>query len=446
MSDDAHRLPPQNAKAEMSVIGSLLLDNERIGDVARILEPRDFHAPDHRCVYAAILAMADTAAPIDVVTLSDALSKTGDLERLGGADHLVTLLESVPSAANAEYYANIVRAAAVRRELIHTGGDIVRGGYDLATPVLEAVEHAERAVLALSQRQAGADDITLGGVLSDVYESIGVPQWGLRTHYDELDKLTFGLSRGDYWLLGARPSMGKTSLALCVAGHVACPKWGGGAEPAGVLFFTLEMSRRQLVQRLLCSYSGVHASNLRHGGTYLCESDREALRSAAKVLADAPMWIDDQAGSDLRRLTSSARRLAMRERLGLVVVDYLQLMRGTRSENRQQEITEISGGLKALARELDVPVLALSQLSRQTESRDGHVPRLGDLRESGSLEQDADVVLLLYREEHYRPGERVGEADVYVAKARNGPTGKVTLRWNAACTRFEEFVNQEDAR
>jgi len=449
LTDRAERLPPQNHKAEMSVLGSMLLDNEVIADVARILKQNDFYAPDHQIVYDAMLGLFDEGQPIDVLLLGDALHKTNDLERIGGPDFLVTLLESVPSAANAEYYANIVRRNALRRGLIHACTEISRDSFDGSVDTDTLLDKAQAEIFAITQDDKFADAAPISDILKEIFQDIdsisGQRITGLQTHFKDLDDLTCGFQKSDLIIVAARPSMGKTTFALNISCRVAMGGWATPdpelAKP--VLIFSLEMSKPVVARNLLCGYAKVDAHRLRRG--LLPHDEIQALTMKAGDLYEAGIYIDDTPGLSLRDLRTRARRLKMKvPELSLVVIDYLQLMEGPRSDNRQQEISTISRGLKALARELDVPVVALSQLSRATESREGHVPRMSDLRESGAIEQDADVIILLYREEQYNPGARPGEADLIIAKQRNGPTGKVTATFLRQFLRFEDYLQQEN--
>jgi len=445
------RLPPQNLEAETAVLGSMLLDNEIIPDVAHLLRKHHFYSPDHQTIFEATLDLFDDGRPIDLVILTDALKQRGDLERVGGPAFLVSLLEAVPSAANAEYYAHIVRDAALRRHLIHACTEIARDSHDGSIDTDALLDKAQQEVFGLSQGDQIADATAVRDVLQEVFRDIdsmsGERISGLRTYFHDLDDLTCGLQPSELIIIAARPSMGKTTLALNIAGRVAMGGWHRPDPDATVpvLIFSLEMAKPVLARNILCGYAKVDAHRLRRG--LLPPEEINALATKAGQLYEAQIYIDDTPGLSLRDLRTRARRMKMKvPALGLIIIDYLQLMEAAgRSENRQQEISLISRGLKALARELEVPVIALSQLSRQTESREGHVPRMSDLRESGALEQDADLIVLLYREEHYNPGARPGEADLMVVKQRNGPTGTVTVTFLRQFLRFEDFLQQEQA-
>jgi replicative DNA helicase len=447
-STAADRLPPQNLKAETAVLGSLLLDNQTIVDVAGFLRKADFYSPDHQLIYDAILKLSDQGQPVDTLLLADALSQGGALERIGGVDTLVGLLESVPSAANAEHYAHVVHQAALRRQLIHACTEIARDSYDGSITTEELLDKSQAAIFAVSQGDQFAEAARVSDILEVVFKDIdsGAKDriTGHRTYFRELDDLTCGFQPSDLIIIAARPSMGKTTLALNIAGRVAMGDWHRPNPEAGkpVLLFSLEMSKPVIARNLLCGYANVNAHRLRRG--LLPIEEVNALTTKAGDLYEAPIYIDDTPGLSLRDLRTRARRLKISEPdLAMVFVDYLQLMEQRGAENRQQEISMISRGLKALARELNVPVVALSQLSRATESREGHIPRMSDLRESGSIEQDADVIILLYRAEQYSPGERPGEADLIVAKQRNGPTGTVRATFLRDRLRFEDYVQPE---
>ncbi|MFP4055905.1 MAG: replicative DNA helicase [Candidatus Brocadiia bacterium] len=444
----ADRLPPQNLEAETAVLGSMLLDNHTIADVAQILKKGDFYSPDHQILFETIVDLFDQGQPVDPVILADSLRQSDQLEQVGGTDLLVSLLESVPSAANAEHYALIVRQAAVRRKLIHACTEIMRNSYDGSLSPEELLDRAQAEIFGVSQGDQFAEAAAVRDVLQEIFEDIESIRenriTGLRTYFHELDDLTCGLQPSDLIIVAGRPSMGKTTFALNVAGRVAMGDWNRPNREEGrpVLVFSLEMSKPVIARNLLCGYAKVDAHRLRRG--LLPREEINALTVKAGDLYEAHVYIDDTPGLSLRELRTRARRMKMTvPDLSMVVVDYLQLMEERGAENRQQEISIISRGLKALARELNVPVIALSQLSRATESREGHVPRMSDLRESGSLEQDADLIVLLYRPEHYNPNDRPGEVDLIVAKQRNGPTGIVKATFLRNFLRFEDYLEPE---
>lgn len=434
------RLPPQAIEAERSVLGSLLLDAEAIIKVADTLRTEDFYRPDHKAIYEAILALFEHRRAIDVVTLTEHLESTKQLETAGGASVIASLTGSVPSAANAEHYAQIVHEKGVLRRLIRTAGAITQLGYQEDRPVDELVDEAERMMFEVSQQSVMAKFEPVKDILTraferieDLHEHKGKTR-GVPTGFAELDNLLSGLQNSDLVIIAARPSMGKTSFALNIAHHAAV------THKAPIGFFSLEQSKDQLVDRLIAGEANVDSWKLRTGN--LANEDFERLNYAMGVLADAPLFIDDQPNMTVMEVRTKARRLQLEHGLAMVVVDYLQLMQGrqTRDNNRVQEISDISRGLKGLARELNVPVVALSQLSRGVEQRPDHRPVLSDLRESGSIEQDADVVMFLYREDYYNPDtENKNIAKVLVRKHRNGPVGEIDLFFMAAQTKFRSI-------
>ena len=442
------RLPPQNLDAEIAVLGSMLIDNQTIPEVAQFLRKVDFYSPDHQVIYETMVGLSDQSKPVDLVLLTEALRQREALDRVGGANYLVSLLERVPSAANAEYYAAIVRQASLRRRLIHACTEIARDSYDGSVDTEALLDKAQAEVFAVTQGDQFAEATAVRDILKDIFDDIESMRenriTGLRTWFNDLDDLTCGLQRSELIIVAGRPSMGKTTLALNIALRVALGGWPRPNKPDAkpVLIFSLEMSKPVIARNILCCYARVDAHRLRRG--LLPREEINALTMKAGDLYEAPIYIDDTPGLSLRDLRTRARRLKMSmPELSLVVVDYLQLMEERQAENRQQEISIISRGLKGLARQLNVPVIAISQLSRATEAREGHIPRMSDLRESGSLEQDADLIILLYRAEAYSPGERPGEADLIVAKQRNGPTGDVHATFLKNYLRFEDRSQQE---
>jgi replicative DNA helicase len=429
-------LPPHNTDAEAAVLGGLLIDRDAVGRVATFLRPPDFYRERNGTIYEAMLALYERREPVDYLTLSDELQRTGHYDEVGGLVYLSSLFNEVPTSLHVEQYARIVEAASLRRRLIRAAGRIAGLGYDESLEAEKALEEAEQVLFAVAERRLSRDFQKLADVLRAYWEQLLLAadvdrlERSIPTNYTDLDKLLGGLQRADLIILAARPSMGKSSLALCLARNAAVDF---GAK---VGIFSLEMSLAQLAQRLLFSESGVDSSRLRQG--ILGQTERRKLADALGTLASAPMYLDDTPNIALSELRAKARRL--HQELGgldLLIVDYLQLIQGSGKENRVNEISEISRSLKALARELEVPVVALSQLSRAVETRSPHIPMLSDLRESGSLEQDADVVMFIYREEVYeRDTENKGIAEIHVAKHRNGPTGKVDLLWQEKLTRF----------
>jgi len=432
-------LPPHNLDAEQSVLGALLSDRDAIIHVASFLRPGDFYRRAHSLIYEAILSLYNRREPTDLVTLVDELTRQGVIEDVGGEAYLAELIASTPTSVHAEYYARIVTRTAVRRRLIDAGSEIVRIGFDDATDVEEALDSAERILFDVSQRRGEREFRSMREILEEYFDRldslhqhkgdvVGVP-----TGFIDLDKLTGGLQKSDLIIIAARPSVGKSALGLSLAYHAAVQ------HQQTVGLFVLEMSGEQIVQRLLSMETGIDSHRLRMG--FIDDSEWNSVVRAFGRLSEAPIFVDDTASVSLMDVRSKSRRLAAEHGLDMIIIDYLQLMSsGRRSDNRVQEISEISRGLKQLARELDVPVVALAQLSRAVESRQSRVPMLSDLRESGSIEQDADVVMFIYREEIYDPDtERRGIADIIVAKHRNGPVGTVHLRFFEKTARFADL-------
>src|SRR5919202_2699513 len=431
-------LPPHNTDAEAAVLGGLLIDRDAVGRVATFLRPSDFYRERNATIYDAMLQLYERREPVDYLTLSDELQRTGQYDEVGGLVYLSSLFNEVPTSLHVEQYARIVEQASLRRRLIRAAGRIAGLGYDESLEAEKALEEAEQVLFAVAERRLSRDFQKLVDVLRAYWEQLLLAadvdslERSIPTDFKDLDRLLGGLQRADLVILAARPSMGKSSLALCLARNAAVDF---GAK---VGIFSLEMSLAQLAQRLLFSESGVDSSRLRQG--ILGQTERRKLADALGVLASAPIYLDDTPNIALAEMRAKARRLHHEVGLDLLVVDYLQLIQGSGRENRVSEISEISRSLKALARELNVPVVALSQLSRAVESRSPHIPMLSDLRESGSLEQDADVVIFIYREEVYeRDTENKGIAEIHVAKHRNGPTGQVSLLWLDKLTKFVDL-------
>ncbi len=436
------KLPPQNTEAEASLLGALLIDSDAIVKIADAIVADDFYDERHRRIFEAIQQLYEKHSPIDVLTLSDQLKAAGLLETVGGAAYLTELTNFVPTAAHVEQYAEIVAQKALRRRLIKTSQNIIELGYDEARNLRGLIEEAESRLFEVSQRHIKQDITSLETILTESFDRLdelhkdkgkirGVP-----TGYKDMDQVLAGLQRSDLFVLAARPSMGKTALALNIAHNVALQ-----AE-LPVLMFSLEMSKEQLVDRLLAMESGVDAWALRTGN--LTDSDFEKIGQAMGSLSEAQIYIDDSPGITVSDLRTKARREAHQRPLGLIIVDYLQLMSGgsrfSGEGNRVQEISEISRGLKGIARELNVPLMALSQLSRSVESRSPQIPQLADLRESGSIEQDADVVAFIYREDYYNPDtDRRNVTDIFIKKHRNGPTGNVELYFDKEKQRFRNL-------
>ncbi len=441
------RMPPQSVQAERCILGSMMLDSACIGQVIQLLKKEHFVRESHQALYGVLVELYDSnqGRGIDLVTLKDCLERKKLLEAIGGVPALSEIVEAVPAPDHAEYYARIVRDKFLLRSLIQTSTEILREAFDESDDPASTLDRCEQKIYELAQAHAeGAGAVELSRLLQEVYEKIensdGSLVTGLPTGYRELDALTSGLQPSEMIILAARPSMGKTALALNIAEHLAAD------NNIPVAFFSLEMAAPQLAQRLLSSRAEVPGQKLRRRMLNDEEFGRLALHVGA--LSEAPLFIDDQPSMTVMQLRARARRLKTQRNVQAVFVDYLQLMDapGGRETNRQQQITDISRGLKALARELKVPVIALSQLNRSPEGREGHRPRMSDLRESGSLEQDADVVMLLHREEYYHIGETDipeeirGVGELIIAKQRNGPTGNVRLQFNNEIMRFRDLA------
>lgn len=441
------RLPPQSVEAEQSVLGALLIDRDAVVEVADVLRAEDFYRGVHGDIYAAVLDLYERREPVDIVTVSEALERNGRLDSVGGSAYLTSLINLTPTAVNATHYARIVERKAVLRNLIGAAGRIAGIGYEDSPDVSESIDRAESELFSVSQRRVDSGFSPLKTLLHAAYDRLDYLHQhrgevaGIRTPFKDLDQLTTGLQKSDLIIIAARPSIGKTSLALNIAEYAAVQ------DKRTVGIFSLEMSKDQLVLRLLSSVAKIDSQNLRTG--FLEEMDFTRLAPAMNALAEAPMYIDDTPNISTMELRTKARRLQAESGLDLLIVDYLQLMQSsvnTRDANRVQEVSEISRGLKGLARELEVPVVALSQLSRQPEMRESKEPRLSDLRESGSIEQDADLVIFLWREKDRGADE--GEADgevvnLKLAKHRNGPTGEIRLWFRKRQTRFVSHVEAE---
>jgi len=422
------RLPPQNLEAEQSILGAVLIDNNALPRALEILDPGDFYKLSHRKLFYAMTELFDKNEPIDLITLTDYLKKKDELEVVGGIAYLSSLINTIPTAANVKYHSNIVRERALLRGLLRSANDIAGKVYENSLDAEDLVDYAEKSIFDISDKRVKASFVTLKEAIT------GVP-----SGFKDLDDLTTGFQKGDLIVIGGRPSMGKTAFSLNVAQHVGLEM----KEPVAI--FSLEMSKEQLALRMLCSEAMVNSNSIRKG--FIKKEDWHKLTSAASNLTGAPIFIDDSSAITVLELRAKARRLKMEHGLSLVIVDYLQLMKGKGSfERREQEISDISRSLKGLAKELHVPVIAVSQLNRSVESRRPPKPMLADLRESGAIEQDADVILFLYRDEVYNkdnPGNK-GKAEVDIAKQRNGPAGiTVNLSYLSACTRF---MNMTDRR
>lgn len=441
-----HKLPPQNLEAEMSVLGGIMLENDAINKALELLSVGDFYRGSHQKIFAAMIALSEKNDPVDLVTLGAMLKDKDELEVVGGSTYLATLVDYVPTAANITYYCKLVKEKAVARKLIEVSTEIASQGYQ-GGDMEDILDHAERAIFEISENRTRPSYFAVRHIMKDTFKAIealynrGELVTGVPTGFTDLDNMTAGLQPSDLIIIAGRPSMGKTAFALNLAEYAATQ----ASEKVPTAIFSLEMSKEQLVQRLLCSVAKVDAGRMRTG--HLGESDWPKLTMAAGILSEAKIFIDDTPAISVLELRSKARRLKSEHGLGLIVVDYLQLMRGSNPESRQQEISEISRSLKALAKELSVPVVALSQLNRSLESRTDKRPMMADLRESGAIEQDADVIMFVYRDAVYceecksKKGEcekgHEKDAEVIIGKQRNGPIGTVHMTFKGEYTRFE---------
>jgi replicative DNA helicase len=439
------KLPPQNIEAEQSILGGVLIENDALNTIIEFLEDGDFYREAHQKIFKCMIALSEKNEPLDLITLTNELKKKKELEEIGGASYLAGLVESVPTAANIAYYAKIVKEKSILRKLISTATEIVTQSYQEGKDLEDFLDEAEQAIFRISENQVRPAFYPIKEIVKESFKVIerlyekkelitGVP-----SGFKDLDRKTAGFQNADLIIVAGRPSMGKTALCLNIAQHAAI------TSKIPTAIFSLEMSKEQLAIRMLCSEARVDSARLRSG--FLSESDWPKLTMAAGALSDAPIFIDDSAAISVLELRAKARRLKADRGLGLVVVDYLQLMRGRSGvERREQEISEISRSLKALAKELNIPVIAISQLSRKAEDRPGRRPQLSDLRESGAIEQDADVIIFIYRDEVYNPdSDHRGTAEVIIGKQRNGPTGKVDLSFISEFTTFKDlFRGAED--
>jgi len=436
------RVPPQSKEAEQSVLGSMMLDKEAIFSAAEVLSDQDFYSTAHQKIFSAILSLSEKGEPVDLVTLSEELQRNQCLEDIGGRSYLVTLANSVPTAANVQYHSQIVREKSILRSLIQAATEIVTRSFEAPHNVDEFLDEAERLIFEIGTRGKHQSFAPLKDVLVQTFDRIeklydekkGVT--GLPTGFADLDRMCFGLQNSDLIIVAARPSMGKTTFALNIAQQVAVN------DKMPTAFFSMEMSREQLAQRLLCAEAQIDAQNMRRG--FLSQAEWQKLTRAVGPLSDSPLFIDDSASLSVMEVRAKARRLKAEKGLSAIFVDYLQLMRGfSRSESRQQELSEISRALKALAKELNVPVLALSQLSRAVEKRPDRRPILSDLMESGGIEANADVVMFIYREAYYHKESDKGNiAEISIAKQRNGPTGLVELYFLDRYTKFANITRE----
>ena len=432
------RTPPQDLQAEQSVLGGMMLSKDAIADVVEVLRERDFYRPAHELIFGAILDLYSRGEPADAITVAAELTKNGDIARAGGAPYLHTLISSVPTAANAGYYAKIVLEHAIMRRLVEAGTKIVQLGYDQNGEVDDAVDAAQAEVFAVTERRASDDYVKLNDLLPEALDEIesiskGVGLEGVKSGFRDLDQLTHGFHPGNLIILAARPAVGKSTLGLDIARHAAIH------ENQTAVIFSLEMSKSEITMRMLSAEARVGLNNIRSG--QLSEEEWAKLARRMGEISDAPLFIDDSSNLSMMEIRAKARRLKQRHDLKLVVLDYMQLMTsGRRVENRQQEVSEFSRQLKLMAKELNIPVIAISQLNRSPEQRADKRPMLSDLRESGSIEQDADVVILLHRDDMYDSQNRSGEADLHVAKHRNGPTKTITVSAQLHFSRFFDMA------
>ena len=445
-------LPPQSVEAEEAVLGAILKQPNVLNKIVEMLRPDSFYMPAHRYIYEAMKHLYDSNENIDIVSVSETLNYNSKLESVGGRAYINDLLANTVTTANVKYYAKIIMENAIKRSLISAGSEIVASGYEKQMTVDEALDSAERLIFDIASKKSTSDLVHVKDIVLDTYQKIEYNYehkgelTGVATKFYELDAMTNGLHKSDLIIIAARPAMGKTAFALNIAQNVAIQ------SKVPVAIFSLEMSKQQLMQRMLCSEAEVDTQRLKTGN--MQSKDWEKLANAMNEFSQAPIYIDDTSGCTITDLRAKCRRLKMKEKnLGLIVIDYLQLMEGSGREDRMQQISAISRGLKILARELDVPVIALSQLSRAVESRTDKRPMLSDLRESGAIEQDADIVMFIYRDEYYRKADgeedesikaaNKGESEIIIAKHRNGPVGTVKLLFQGNITKFKNPIKTD---
>lgn len=449
MDENQSNQQPQNLDAETSLLGSLIIDSDAFIKIADRIKPDDFFSKQNKSIYSAMLTLHDKRSPIDILTLSEQLKNTNDLDNVGGASYLTELTNFVPTTAHVEKYAEIVADKSIRRKLIKASKTIASVSHEEDKSIAELIEEAETSLFEVSQKHVRQDITSLESILGESFDRLDElhkHKGGLRgisTGLRDVDKMLAGLQRSDLDIIAARPSMGKTALMLNMALEIATK-----AKQGAVLIFSLEMAKEQLVDRLLAAEASVNAWSIRTGEG-LTDTDFERISVAMGQLAEAPIFIDDTSGITVSDLRTKARRMHHQNPLAVIMVDYIQLMSGgsrfAQTSNRVQEISEISRNLKILARELNVPVIALSQLSRMVESRNPQIPQLSDLRESGAIEQDADIVMFIYREEFYNPEtERKNITDLYIKKHRNGPTGKIEIFFDINKQKFRDLDKKHD--
>jgi replicative DNA helicase len=437
-----HKVPPQNLEAEQSILGGILLDNQALNAVLEILTQADFYSDAHRKIFASIVDLSNRNEPADLITLSNIMKDQKKLDQVGGISYLASLVDNVGSAANISYYARIVKEKSTLRRMIEAATQILNRSYDVGMDVDQMLDQAEHAIFEISENKIRPSFSPMREILKSSFQTIERLYankeliTGVATGFDNLDDITSGLQKSDLIIVAGRPSMGKTAFALNIAQNAAL------LTGIPVAVFSLEMAKEQLVMRMLAAEARVDSQRLRKG--FLGETDWPKLTEAAGRLSDAPIYIDDTPAITVIEMKAKARRLKAENGLGLIVIDYLQLMRGSAyKDSREQEISEISRSLKALAKELSVPVIALSQLNRKVEDRTNRRPMMADLRESGAIEQDADVIAFIYRDEVYNKSEdnpEKGIAEIIIGKQRNGPTGIVKLAFQEKYTRFENLA------
>jgi replicative DNA helicase len=439
-SSGSGRLLPQSLDSERSVLGSMFRSNDVIGDVVQILNVDNFYSDAHQKIYKAMIVLYEAGKPVDLVVLTEALKLANQIDDVGGYGALAELWDAAPTAANAVHYAHIVRDRSIVRSLINVGNEILRDAYDQVGPADELLHQATGKMLDVAERGVTGRVYGMDKMLEETFDRIDQRQTrggssisGISSGYPDLDEVTAGFQNSEMIIIAARPSVGKTAFALNLIRNIAVD------EKSTVLFCSLEQSRVEIVERLLCSHARVDAQKLRKG--LMNAEDMERLISASGVMRNAKIFIDDSPGQGMLRIAANARRLKLRNDLKMVVIDYLQLIEPeNRRDPRQEQVAQISRRLKGLARELSIPVIALAQVNRSSEDRQDHKPRLSDLRESGSIEQDADTVILLHRPERFEPGQHEGLTEVIIGKQRNGPVGEITLTFNKNMMRFENFA------
>ncbi len=434
---------PQNIEAEQSVLGGILIDNEALHKVLEIIEPNDFYRDNHKKIFLAFLELFENNTPLDIITVTELLQKKGELTNIGGATYLASLVDSVPTTANITHYAKIIKEKSILRSLIAKATDIVNLGFEASEDVAEILDKAEEAIFSITQQRIQTSYYSIKEIIKQTFETIEELSskkdsvTGIPTGFIDFDRLTAGLQPSDLIIIAGRPVMGKTSFTLNIAQHAAIR----AGVPVG--FFSLEMSKEQLALRMLCAEARINSQKIRSG--FLSERDWLRLTDAAATLSEAPIFIDDTPALSVLEIRAKARRLKSEHNIGLIIVDYLQLMKGKgRVDTREREISEISRSLKALAKELNIPVVAVSQLNRRVEERENKRPRLADLRESGAIEQDADLIVFIYRDEVYNEDTPdKGIAEIIIGKQRSGPTGVVKLAFLDKYTRFENLLTRD---